>query len=173
MKYLPTAFANLFFAWKLYHYGLDGKIDVDDLDADITFQENGMIFVLPRRIFENYGDFINALQNNLTIAFGAAAITLKRSCEEAGLKEPNDIVSENDQCIALISQIRNAFSHDISEPRWEMRNPKYLRVYEFGGIRVDLTGLNGQLFAYEQIGGPDALILIKEYAETNLWPPSS
>lgn len=41
MKYLPTAFAQLQFAWKLYNYALDGNINLDALDVPITFQGNG------------------------------------------------------------------------------------------------------------------------------------
>lgn len=76
MRYLPTAFANLSFAWKLYNYGLDGRIDLEALDVPLRFQEEGMMFVLPDRIFESRDDLIVALENNLGIAFGAAAITL-------------------------------------------------------------------------------------------------
>lgn len=122
MKYLPTAFAQLSFAWKLYHYGLEGKIDRETLDIPLTFKNEKMVLVLPDRIFESNDDMILALENNLVIAFGAAAITLNRSCEEAGFNRPNQITSEADHCIALIYQIRNAFAHDIAEPKWEIRN---------------------------------------------------
>ena len=35
MNYLPTAFAQLAFAWKLYNYGLEGKIDREALDIPL------------------------------------------------------------------------------------------------------------------------------------------
>lgn len=171
MQYLPTSFAQLFFAWKLYHYGLDGNIDLDVLDSEITFQEEGMVFALPRRILESKDDFFNALENNLTIAFGAAAITLNRSRELAGLRLPNPIQTESDQCIALIYQIRNAFAHDIAEPRWKMTNRMHRRVYKFGGMVFDLSKLHGQPFDYAQIGGPSRLQQIKDFADSNLWQP--
>ena len=171
MQYLPTAFANLAFAWKLYNYGLEGKIDIEELDIPITFKEGGMIWVLPDKIFSTQDDFILALENNLGIAFGAAAITLNRSREEAGIGLPrhDDLSSENHQCIVVIYQIRNAFAHDIAEPKWEIRNPNNRRIYQFGGLKFDLSNVSGQAFKYEDIGGPDALVHIKEFAETNLW----
>lgn len=170
MRYLPAAFAQLAFAWKLYNYGLEGKIDREALDIPITFQDDGMMLVLPDQIFSSDTELILALENNLGVAFGAAAITLNRSCEEAGYQRPNQIASEIDQCVWLIYQIRNAFAHDISEPSWVIRNESFRRVYEFGGIRVDLSDVNGKRFEYKDIGGPEVLFLIKEFAEAKLWP---
>lgn len=74
------------------------------------------------KALEQPEDLIVALENNLTIAFGAAAITLNRVREEIGLKLPFPIETEDEQCIALIYQIRNAFAHDIAEPKWEIEN---------------------------------------------------
>lgn len=170
MKYLPTAFAQLQFAWKLYNYALERKLDIRNLDVPITFREGGMMLVLPDRIFENEDDLILATENMLGIAFGAAAITLNRSREEAGIPFPNAIVSESDQFVVLTYQIRNAFAHDIAEPRWEIRNPVFQRKYQFDSVSVDLSNLNGRPFNYRDIGGPDVLFRMREYAETKLWP---
>jgi len=170
MKYLPTAFAQLQFAWKLYNYALEGNINLDALDVPITFQEDGMMFVLPDRVLHTNDDMIIALENMLGVAFGAAAITLNRSREEAGIPFPRVIESEVDQFVVLAYQIRNAFAHDISEPRWEIRNPAFIRKYEFGPVSVDLSNVNGERFLYNHIGGPEVLFWMKEYAESELWP---
>jgi hypothetical protein len=170
MKYLPTAFAQLQFAWKLYNYALDENIDLEALDASVTFQEDGMMLVLPDRVFNTHHDMIIALENMLGVAFGAAAITLNRSREEAGIPFPRVIESETDQFVVLTYQIRNAFAHDISEPRWEIRNPAFIRKYEFGPVSVDLSSLKGEMFCYKHIGGPEVLFWMKNYAESELWP---
>lgn len=154
MRYLPTAFANVEFAWKLLLYGESGGIDLERLDVPITFQDNNgrPFFVPPDRIFHNSDDLLNALHNNLTIAFGAAAITLNRAIEEAGYKRPNGIFqSEEEQCIALVYQVRNAFAHDIAEPRWEIRNQAFARKYLVGGKTFDLRELHGRPFRYEDL----------------------
>ena len=164
MEYLDTAFAQLAFAWKLFVYAQDNKIDLDQLDKPLTFEEGEMVFVLPDKIFDSYEDLILACQNNLSVAFGAAAIALNRSREEAGFGLPVPIESECDQFVSLAYQIRNAFAHNIAEPRWNMNQERYSRIYEFGGIRVDLTRIeNQQPFRYEDIGGPDVLFAMKEY----------
>ena len=170
MNYLPTAFAQLFFAWKLYNHALDGKISREQLDVDLTFQseDQSTVFVLPPRIFDNDDDFILAFENNLTIAFGAAAITLDRTRFEAGHDLPDPIVTEEDQCIALIYQIRCAFAHDIAEPRWKIKE-RYRRQYAFDGMTFDLSGLDGQVFDYHHIGGPARLISIKDFAAHRLF----
>jgi len=169
MRYLPTAFAQLEFAWKLYNYALEGKIDIDELDKPLTFQEGNMVLVLRDQIFESPDDLIIALENNLSVAFGAAAITLNRSREEAGIDLPNPIEGERDQFVSLAYQIRCAFAHDISEPRWAINRPRYARVYEFGGLSVDLTDVGNKPFEYADIGGPDVLFRMREYAEAKLW----
>ena len=164
MNYLDTAFAQLAFAWKLFVYAQDGKIDLDQLDQALTFKEGRMILVLPNKIFDSYQDLVLACQYNIGVAFGAAAITLDRSREEAGWDLPNSIETERDQFVSLAYQIRNAFAHDISEPRWNMKQERYCRMYEFGGVRVDLTRIgNQQPFRYEDIGGPDVLFAMKDY----------
>jgi hypothetical protein len=161
VKYLPTAFGQLAFAWKLYNYGLDGKIDPAELDAEVTFQDEDMLFVVPKALGDS-NDLLIALENNLTIAFGAAAITLNRVREEIGIPLPDPIDTEQDQCVALIYQIRNAFAHDIAEPIWRI-NGRYRRAYEFGRMKFDLTDLDGEVFRYEQLGGPDKFFAVKDY----------
>lgn len=171
MQYLPTAFANIEFAWKLLVYGENGGIELENFDIDIVFQDdNGRpFFTPPARIFNNSDDLIIALKNNLTIAFGAAAITLNRSVEEAGHKVPRgEFESEVEQCIALVYQVRNAFAHDIAQPKWEIRNPVFLREYIFGGISCDLRELNGQPFDYTDFSVED-LFRLKDYATQNLF----
>ena len=37
MRYLPTALGRLAFAWKLYNYGHEGKINIDELRAEVTW----------------------------------------------------------------------------------------------------------------------------------------
>lgn len=169
MNYLDTAFGQLAFAWKLYNYGLEGKIDLAELDKPITFQERGMIFVLPDKVLDSESDLILALENNLGIAFGAAAITLNRCREEVGLTLPNPIQTEIDQFSSLTYQIRNAFAHDIAEPRWNITNPRYARIYEFGGIRVDLAHVGNKHFEYADIGGPDVLFRMRDFGDDRVW----
>ena len=164
MEYLDTAFVQLQFAWKLFKYAEDGKIDLDRLDRALTFKQDRMVFALPDKIFGSYEDLVLACQNNLGVAFGVAAIALNRSREESGIKLPNPIETEREQFVSLAYQIRNAFAHDIAEPRWNMNQERYFRMYEFGGIRVDLSGIkNQQPFRYEDIGDPNVLFAMKDY----------
>ncbi len=169
MKYLDTAFGQLAFAWKLYNYGLEGKINLLELDKPITFQEDDMLLMLPDKVLNSDSDLMIALANNLGIAFGAAAITLNRCREEAGITLADPIQTDIDQFSGVVYQIRNAFAHDISEPRWNITTVRFARVYEFGGIRVDLTNVGTKHFEYRDIGGPDVLFRMREFAVGRLW----
>jgi hypothetical protein len=169
MRYIDTAFKQLAFAWKLYDYALDGKIDVHDLDKPLTFQEGGMVFVLPDKVFSTPDELIVALENNLVIAFGAAAITLNRCREEARVKLADPIVTEVDQFAGVVYQIRNAFAHDIAEPRWNITNPRFARMYDIGGVRIDLSAVGTKRFEYQDLGGPDVLFWLKQYGDLTVW----
>jgi hypothetical protein len=169
MRYVDTAFKQLAFAWKLYDYALEGKISLEDLDRPLTFQGAGMVLVLPDRVFDGPNELIVALENNLVIAFGAAAITLNRCREEAGVPLANPILTEVDQFAGVVYQIRNAFAHDIAEPRWNLTNPRFARMYEFGGTRIDLSTVGTKRFEYQDIGGPDVLFHLKEYGDAAVW----
>lgn len=170
MKYLPTAFAQLQFAWKLYNYVLEGGIDLEKLDIPVAFKEKNALLVLPDKIFGSHDDLILACEKNLGIAFGAAAITLNKCREEASLGLPDPIVTDIDQFVALTYQIRNAFAHDIAEPKWNITSQRYSRKYEFGLVNVDLTNLNGKAFDYHDIGGPEVLFWMRDFAEQKIWP---
>ena len=94
---------------------------------------------------------------------------MHRSIEEAGHKVPSGpFDSENEQCIALVYQLRNAFAHDIAEPKWEMRNPVFEKEYVIADKTFDLRGLSGQKFRYEDFS-VQSLFFLKAYAERNLF----
>jgi len=170
MKYLGTAFEQLQFAIKLMTAAELGHLKVEEIDTPNVIQDGRSVLVLPDRVLNSQDDLILACQNNVTINFGAAAITLNRCREEAGLQLPDPIVSEDDQWIALVYQIRNAFAHDIAEPRWNITRERYSRGFTVGSVTADLTGLDGLPFDHGQIGGPEALFLLKDYGLTKLLP---
>jgi hypothetical protein len=162
MKYLPTAFAQLGFAIKLMQAAEDGALKVEEIDRPLTVADGESILVLPDRVLTSQDELINVCQNNVGISFGAAAITLNRCREEARISIPDPINTEADQWVALVYQIRNAFAHDISEPKWGFQ-PKYAREYAVAGIRADLRQLNGVPFEHDHIGGSEGLFRLKDY----------
>lgn len=168
MNYLGTAFAQLELAIKLMHAAEQGRVRREEVDLPLTIAEGNSVLVLTDQTLHTDADFINALQNNVSVAFGAAAITLNRCREEIGLPLPNPINTEVEQWIALVYQIRNAFAHDIAEPKWEI-NPRYARHYQVGTIKADLSALHGQHFDYYQLGGPEALFFLKDFGRKRVF----
>ncbi|NVK18014.1 MAG: hypothetical protein HWE30_04900 [Methylocystaceae bacterium] len=165
MSYIETAFAHLAFAGKLYHLACEGRFKRDEIDIPLTFQDQSQdtVWVLPDKIFDTDDDLLLAFANSLSVAFGTAGIVLDSECG----RRPNDIETEADQCRHLIYQIRNAFAHNMADPHWEIRNPKFQRVFEFGGLQIDLSDVNGKRFEYRDIGGLDVLECIKDFAIKN------
>lgn len=166
MNYLDSAFAQLELAIKLMHAAEQGRVKREEIDLPLTIAEGNSVLVLADHTLHTDADFINAMQNNVSVAFGAAAITLNRCREEVRLSLPNPIDTELEQWIALVYQIRNAFAHDIAEPKWEIK-PRYARTYEIGAVKADLSNLNGQHFDYYQLGGPEALFFLRDYGKAH------
>ncbi len=164
MRFIDTAFQQLSFAIKLMQAAEDGVLDVETIDTPLTIHEGTSVLVLPDRVLATQNDLILACQNNLTIAVGAAAITLNRCREEASVVLPNPIVNELDQWVALVYQIRNAFAHDIAAPKWQI-NDRYRREYAVAGVRVDLRRMNEQRFDYPDLGGLESLFRLKRFGE--------
>lgn len=163
MKFIMTAFTNLDLALKMLAVAEDGVLTTETIrDGDsIVWTSGKSHVVLPAKSFESNEDFVLALQNNVTIAFGAAAITLNVCREEMGYALPEVIETPHDQVVSLIYQIRNCFAHDIAEPRWVIARERYKRVYDLGYKQVDLRGVNGNHFEYDDIGGLDTLTTLR------------
>ena len=165
MRYLDTAFAHLGFAIKLMQAAEDGLLSLDTIGRPMTVVDGGSKLVLPDRVLSSQNDLVLACQNQVTIAYGAAAIVLNRCREEAGAALPNPINDERDQWIALVYQIRNAFAHDIAEPKWNFSQPRFAREYSIGRIQADLSRRHREHFSYSHIGGPDVLFTLKRIGE--------
>ena len=172
MKYIETAFGQLEFAIKLMQAAEDGLLSAENVDRPLSVDEGSGMLVLRDRVFDSPNDLILACQNNVTIAFGAAAITLNRCREEADVRLPDPIDSDRDQWIALVYQLRNAFAHDIAEPRWVCQ-PRYRREYRVGVVNADLRDVEGSPFEYSQIGGANSLFLLKAYGHEHVFGSAS
>jgi len=164
VRYIDTAFTHLSFAIKLMQAAEDGVVDLESIDRPLTIKEGASLLILPDRVLNNPDELINACQNFVTITYGAAAITLNRCREEASVLLADPITSECDQWVALVYQVRNAFAHDIAEPRWQVK-PRYRRTYSIGHVTADLRKLDGVVFEYAHIGGVNALYILKAYGE--------
>lgn len=173
MRYIESAFGQLAFAVKLMDAAEDGRLDVETIDRPLTIADGPAIWVLPDRVLDSPDDLILACQNNVTIAYGAAAITLNRCREEAGATLPVDIISECDQWISLVYQIRNAFAHDIAEPRWQISKVRYAREYQVGPVSADLRTVHGAHFEYSHVGGPEGLYRLKCYGDDHAYGRSA
>ena len=164
MRYIDTAFGQLAFAIKLMHAAEDGVIDVETIDRPLTICEGASVLVLRDRVLASADELVLTCQNLVTITFGAAAITLNRCREEASVALPDPIVTECDQWVALVYQIRNAFAHDIAEPRWRI-DRRYAREYSVTSVKADLRALDGLVFEYSHLGGADALFALKAFGD--------
>jgi len=163
MKFVMTAFTNLDLALKMLAVAEDGHLTRATIrdGESIVWRSGESLVVLPDQSFSSDDDFILALQNNVTIAFGAAAITLNVCREELRIKLPVEIQSNQDYLVALIYQIRNCFAHDIAEPKWIVK-PRYQLVYDLGCKQIDLRDVNGASFEYDDIGGLDTLMVLRQ-----------
>jgi hypothetical protein len=171
LDHIETAFHQLSFAIKLWHYTDTEKIDKGIFDIDLTIQDESNCIVLHGNEFESYTDLIVASENNISICFGAAALTLWEAIREKTSYEPRqlDPLADIKQNLASLSyMIRCCFAHGTAVPVWSIFNVKYKTQYRLGNKVVDLSNVsNGQAFDYSSIGGYETLWFLKNEAKAH------
>jgi len=169
LEHIETAFHQLSFAIKLWNYTDLGNIKKDEFDINLTIQDNNNCVVLHENEFDTYNDLIIASENNISICFGAASLTLWEAIHEKMNCKPKQLNPETDeeQNLASLSyMIRCCFAHGTAAPIWSIYDNKYRTKYKVGRKVIDLSAVsNGQAFDYSCIGGYETLWLLKNKAE--------
>jgi hypothetical protein len=167
--HIETAFLQLSFAIKLWNYFDTNQIDKEKFDIDLTIQDKDNCVCLSSGEFRTYDDLILASENNISIAFGAATITLWEAIREHSAivtKQLNPNSCQKHLLAALSYMLRCCFAHGTAAPVWSIRDKKYKILYRLGNKSIDLsTFTNGQAFDYQSIGGYETLWLIKDEAK--------
>ena len=164
---LETAFLQLSFAMKVWHFVRSGGVPRESFDIALTaVDEAGVRYVMLEGEFESDDDMILASENNVSICFAAAALTLWEAIREHSDLESSTLspsTSEREKIAGLAFAIRCCFAHAIAAPRWKL-TPKYRLRYELPGLSVDLTSAHDQPFDYSYLGGPDGLRVLRRLA---------
>ncbi|MGQ3684234.1 MAG: hypothetical protein ACUBOA_04350 [Candidatus Loosdrechtia sp.] len=166
-KHIETAFLQLSFAIKLWHFLDVHPIAKDEFDIDLIIQDPHNYVSLSGGEFHSYDDLRLASENNISIVFGAAAITLWEAIREhsaISTKDLNPMRSRTENLAALSYMLRCCFAHGTAAPVWSIRNKKYETQYRVGNKTIDLSGKDGQVFTYESIGGYETLWMLKAEA---------
>ena len=166
---LNTAFLQLSFAMKLWHYVLEHSLHRETFDISLTIEEeNGSRYVMNDGEFTTDDDLVHAAGNNIGICFGIAAITLWEAIREhSGLesKSLNPSASDREMLAGLAFAVRCCFAHGTVMPKWRLA-PKYQIEYRLGGRDIDLRHADGTPFDYAQLGGVDSLRMMWQQAQT-------
>ncbi len=121
--------------------------------------------------FETYQDLQVAAENNISISFGAAAITLWEAIREhsgTSSRKLNPRNSRKENLAALSYMIRCCFAHGTARPVWSIYDTKYKIVYNVGNKSIDLSKIaDNQPFDYSSIGGYETLWSLKAEARVN------
>lgn len=146
---------------KLWHFLDAHPIEKENFDISLTIEAHGGRVCLVHNEFETYEALQVAAENNISICFGAAAITLWEAIREhsglsSGKLDPEKSRSEN--LAALSYMIRCCFAHGAASPVWSIRANKYKTAYRVGNKTVDLSKIaDKQPFDYPSIGGYETL----------------
>ncbi len=173
VDHIDTAFLQLSFAIKLWNFLEVHPIDKDDFDIALTIEDPASRVCLPHNEFNTYQELLDAAANNISICFGAVAITLWEAIREhtgwsSGKLNPQNTPEEN--LAALTYMIRCCFAHGTARPVWSIRDDKYKTIYRVGNKAVDLSQIpDKQPFEYSSIGGYETLwFLMAEARAKNL-----
>lgn len=164
---LETAFLQLSFAMKLWHYIQEHPLPPDEFDISLTIQEdNGSLYVMHSGEFNDAHQIEIAAGNNIAICFGVAAITLWEAIREYSGLESHALdpsASEREMLAGLSFAIRSCFAHGTARPVWKLAS-KYRIEYRLGNRLVDLRSADGSPFDYTQLGGVDGLKILRSRA---------
>ena len=167
-EYLDIAFGQLSFAIKLWNYLDENPIEKEKFDIKLTIDNPKCKVCLPGGEFGTYSDIKIASENSISIAFGAAAITLWEAIQEYSLIKPNTLDpkrSYKENLASLSYMIRCCFAHGSAVKKWAMNNKKYKELYHVGSRTIDLSNIRkGQVFEYQSIAGCGTLWLLKDEA---------
>jgi len=168
--YLHTAVKQFEFSLKLWHYLQEHPINLEEFDISLTVEEGASRIVMSEGTFSNYDELVVASENVTSMCFGSIAIVLWKTIEHVGYKLPSVIELDKDDVACLIYMIRCAFAHDMARPRWNIKKEKYRKVYRIGNHAISLTNKNGKIFSYQDIGGPEMMLLLVDLAGEYFWP---
>ena len=170
LDHVDTAFKQLSFAIKLWHFLEVHPIDKDDFDIALTVKDGESRICLVHNEFSNYDEIRVASENNISICFGSAANVLWEAMRENRDIRPKQLDPNADRASSIASltyMIRCCFAHGPAVPVWLIQNAKYRTKYEVGNRMVDLSVIeDGRIFNYASIGGYETLWLLKEEALT-------
>lgn len=170
-NHIDTALLQLSFAFKLQNYLDEHPIDRDKFDVALTIEDSNSRICLVHDEFQTYDDLQLAATNNVSIVFGAVAITLWEAISEyAGLKSKllDPQASKRENLASLSYMIRCCFAHGTAQPIWSIFNPKYKTIYRVGNKTIDLSVIvDGQPFEYSSISGHETLVLLAHEARAN------
>jgi hypothetical protein len=164
---LETAFLQLSFAIKLWHYFDHNRFDKELFDISLTVQnEVGRVCLLHNE-FATFDHLLVATENNISICFGATAITLWEALKERNgyrTSKMDPSHSAEEMLASLSYMLRCCFAHGTAAPRWQIRH-RYRCVYRVGNKSIDLRGVDGSPFEYPAIGGWETLWLLRADAQ--------
>lgn len=163
---LDTAFLQLSFSIKLWHYLDSHLFDKELFDIALTIEDQTSRICLPHGEFNTLHEIHLAAENNISICFAAAAITLWEAIsEKTGYSNStiNPTRTTEEMLAGLSYMIRCCFAHGTVAPRWKISD-KYKIIYRVSNKAIDLTSVDGQVFDYAAIGGYETLWLLKAEA---------
>ena len=168
LELIDTAFLQLSFAIKLWHFLDVHPIDRNVFDIDLTVEDGGSRLCLPHGEFESYDAIRVASEHNISICFGVAVNTLWEAMREKGNLETarlNPVADRASNIASLTYMIRCCFAHGPAAPVWRIDRDRYRTRYQVGNKEVDLSSIaNGTPFEYTSIGGHETLWLLKTAA---------
>jgi hypothetical protein len=169
--HIDTAFLQLSFAIKLWHFLDEHPIEKEKFDIPLTIGDPGNPICLVHNEFNTYQDLLLAAGNNVSICFGAVAITLWEAIRKhSGLsaRKLNPKKSPKENLAALSYMIRCCFAHGTASPAWSIHDQKYKTVYRVGNKTIDLSRIaDRQAFDHSSVGGYETVWLIKAAARAN------
>ena len=161
-KQMDEAYAAWVFSVQLWATITTHAVDLKAIPRKIALKDGATLGLFKSNLEERY--YADFAFNIFLACTGMCAIAFDAAMDAAfGTKDRGfpsvgspDVLSAR----AILFQMRNAFAHTPTMPRWSVTNPQYRRTFrvEACSLELDLAGLNGRdLSIQKDFGGWDTL----------------
>ena len=148
------AFRILEFALRTKWYFEDDKVDIRSFGEDTLLRLECGNKAFDDKYFLSKSNALKISNMNVGAAFGISAIELNKLFQAARKRIKLDSGDPVDTLWCLVYAVRNAFAHEIGNPKWVIKKYYQKKIdveFEDSKITINLETLDGCNFDYEQI----------------------
>jgi hypothetical protein len=155
----------------MWHYTKNGKIDYSNFPSSFAIQDESGLVTFPVDIPSTKMEKLasNAAKAMTGVIFTAFDSAMDKAFNKSDKNNPAGTTGLLAARV-IVFQIRNAFAHEPTNPKWRIYKAKHRKSFEISEIdlTINLEELNGQDFNHSQVKGFVGLTRLLDYCLRNV-----